>query len=176
MPTEQELIDAARERNRLLLQLPALAGMTPRQQIAHQAYVLLNGHRALKQEEKAVESKRKRHARELATQIAVLEARKEAIKPDVTDRYVYVIGAEGQPVKIGIALDPEKRLKAIQNGFPHRLRIYAQVEAFGGLAPRVEREAHRMLADHRMNGEWFACSPELAEATVRRVLASLANQ
>jgi hypothetical protein len=171
---KKERAEVALERNRLLMELPELQGMSQRQKLAHQANILLNGTRAIRKEEKAFESKRYRRARALETKIAVLEARKEAIKPDVTDRYVYIIGADGHPVKIGIALEPEKRLKEIQTGFPHRLRIYVQVEAFGGLAPRVEREAHRMLTQHRLHGEWFDCSPELAEATVRHVLASLA--
>jgi hypothetical protein len=53
------------------------------------------------------------------------------------------------------------------------LRLYVAIEAFGGIAPAVERESHAALKQHRLNGEWFDCSPEIAEETVRAVLTRL---
>lgn len=86
---------------------------------------------------------------------------------------VYVIGSAGQPIKIGIATRPEARLKVLQTGFPHKLRIYAQFPAHGVLAYRAEQECHRRLAAFRLNGEWFDYDPYNAADLVKLVLAEL---
>lgn len=85
------------------------------------------------------------------------------------DQGVYVIGAAGFAVKIGIATDPERRLKEIQTGSPERLRIYAFVELASGLARAVERECHAQLDHLRKNGEWFDIEWREAVDLVRRV-------
>jgi hypothetical protein len=86
---------------------------------------------------------------------------------------VYVISSPGQPVKIGIAEDVRDRLQSLQVGFPWKLRVYFHVEAFGGLARKVERQCHALLADYRLSGEWFDYDPYAAAELVQEVLSKL---
>lgn len=73
---------------------------------------------------------------------------------------VYVIRATSTPAtyKIGIALDPQRRMRELQTGNPYRLEL-AYVLSGGGFA--VEQRLHRRLDATRLHGEWFAESPEL---------------
>lgn len=84
----------------------------------------------------------------------------------MADVYVYVISAFGIPVKVGFAADVEKRLRQLQTGNPDLLRVHGSVAVGAGLAPAVERTAHRKLADHHHRGEWFFISAEHAIQTV----------
>ena len=83
----------------------------------------------------------------------------------IAGQSVYVIEGSHGAVKIGISSDPESRRATLQTGAPHHLflafAIYAGENAFD-----VEQEAHAILAAHRMPGEWFAVSKEMAIAAV----------
>lgn len=66
---------------------------------------------------------------------------------------VYLIGTiEDGPVKIGFtAVSVERRLQALQIGYPVRLHVLATIEAdiIG------EKQLHKHLRKFRMMGEWF---------------------
>ena len=85
---------------------------------------------------------------------------------------VYVIEGSHGAVKIGISSDPEARRKTLQTGAPHHLFLAFSVYA-GDAAFDVEQEAHTLLDAHRMPGEWFAVSKEIAIATVYGAAARL---
>lgn len=67
-------------------------------------------------------------------------------------------------VKIGCAYDPFERLKTLQTGSPTKLKIEALLKG----AAKREREIHKLLAKHRVHGEWFRICPEI-EAIIREV-------
>lgn len=54
-------------------------------------------------------------------------------------------------IKVGYSLDPEARLRQLQTASPHRLEIVATIE--GGATE--EGQIHEVLAEFRMEGEWF---------------------
>lgn len=85
---------------------------------------------------------------------------------------VYVIEGSHGAIKIGISSDPEKRRATLQTGAPHHLFLAFAIYA-GDAAFDVEQEAHAILDAHRMPGEWFAVSKELAIATVYGAAARL---
>lgn len=67
---------------------------------------------------------------------------------------LYVIApSEDGPCKIGIARDPDKRLRELQTGNPHKLGVYLISKCSN--AQDFEYRAHRHLASKRMQGEWF---------------------
>jgi hypothetical protein len=70
---------------------------------------------------------------------------------------VYFIASESGPIKIGMALDPEKRLKGLQTSHHEKLMILATCS--GGRDQ--EWTYHKQFAEHRINGEWFARVPEI---------------
>lgn len=77
---------------------------------------------------------------------------------------VYVIGSIGGPQKIGISDNPVARRANLQVGNPYRLEIAGQWRCPD--ADRVEALAHSRLGRHRMYGEWFQVSPDVAIAAV----------
>ena len=80
-------------------------------------------------------------------------------------QFVYVIEGSHGAVKIGISADPESRRATLQTGAPHHLFLAFSIWA-GESAFDVEQEAHAILGAHRMPGEWFAVSKEMAIAAV----------
>lgn len=64
--------------------------------------------------------------------------------------YVYFI-TDGEFIKIGISVNPWKRLSSIQTGHPKKLRIAAIFK--GGR--EEEFQLHGRFAEYRAHGEWF---------------------
>ena len=86
--------------------------------------------------------------------------------PRAIGSFVYVIEREDNGhVKIGISENPAARRATLQTGSSSRLRIVHTAFA-GDRAEDVELEAHTFLAARRLEGEWFAVSPETAIAAV----------
>jgi hypothetical protein len=84
---------------------------------------------------------------------------------------IYVISAARNMQKIGIADDPPSRLLGMQTGCPLALRLVLQLET--SFARRIEQEAHRLFADYRIRGEWFAVETVAAVQLVAGLLASM---
>lgn len=72
---------------------------------------------------------------------------------------IYFIEAVGADrLKIGYTLSqPEKRLKEIQTGCPHKLQVLFAIEG----DQNGEKELHRTFAHLRESGEWFRYDGEL---------------
>jgi hypothetical protein len=67
---------------------------------------------------------------------------------------LYVIAMEGTDfIKIGIASNVKKRLKALQTGNPIKLNIEMSLRVDN--ANELEYELHRAFANSRVLGEWF---------------------
>lgn len=67
------------------------------------------------------------------------------------DGFVYFVGADDGPIKIGFSVDPEARLAALQTGSAFRLRILLLLEATSAM----ERDIHESMDPWRVHGEWF---------------------
>lgn len=77
-----------------------------------------------------------------------------------TNSQVYFVqGPPDSPIKIGISINPEERLRTFQTASPHRLRIL-RLEP-GGRSR--ELALHRRFRRHRLEGEWFQPVPELLD-------------
>lgn len=85
--------------------------------------------------------------------------------------HVYVIQAEGGPVKVGVAGDPLRRLVALQTASFARLSLHFAKVVPSGQAAQVEARAHQQLADKRRAGEWF----DVPAATAADALVSAAR-
>jgi hypothetical protein len=90
------------------------------------------------------------------------------------EQLVYFIGGEDGPIKIGLAKDPERRLRALQTSHPTRLEVLATAK--GGFF--LERKYHARFAADRLEGEWFTRSrpvrSEIARLTRGAVPSPLA--
>lgn len=89
---------------------------------------------------------------------------------------VYIIECAGY-CKIGVARNPEDRLRSINTGAPVRATLYRTREFPASLVARhVESHLHRLFRPHRSNGEWFDITPRKAwEALKRANPPTLAN-
>lgn len=70
--------------------------------------------------------------------------------------FVYFIQGEDEgPIKIGAAIDPVKRMRGMQTGYPYKLRILATHP--GGYT--FERYLHWYLWRYKIRGEWYKPGP-----------------
>lgn len=83
------------------------------------------------------------------------KAKKVRAKRRGQKHYVYAI-SDGACVKIGRAIDPQKRLADLQVANPSRLKLEAKIECprFGD-ASRLEKKLHRACERYHIRGEWF---------------------
>lgn len=65
---------------------------------------------------------------------------------------VYFIGNGGRAIKIGTSTEVGDRFRALQSASADKLEFLGCVAASG----KHEREIHKMLANFRLEGEWFA--------------------
>lgn len=73
---------------------------------------------------------------------------------------IYFIAApDFGAVKIGLAVNPQKRLSSIQSSCPCDLKLLAV--CFGDR--EVEQALHRQFAQDRRRGEWFTLSPAIEQ-------------
>lgn len=79
--------------------------------------------------------------------------------------FLYVVGKrnpELAPVKIGMTMNPARRLATLQTGCPFRLHIHALF----ALGTATDADIHRIMPrNSREMGEWFSVSAK--DATIR---------
>lgn len=92
-------------------------------------------------------------------------------RPEIV--YLYIIGTDDGPSKVGYAADPEVRLKAIQREVKGYIVVTGQWPIGRRLALAVERYVHWQLRHHHIRGEWFNQPPA---AIVSVIEASIARQ
>ena len=73
-------------------------------------------------------------------------------KKDGGSGFVYFVqGRKGGPVKIGYAVDPQRRLGNMSTGSPVPLKLLAAIPGDRNL----EADLHRFFGVGRLHGEWF---------------------
>lgn len=80
--------------------------------------------------------------------------------------FLYFIGSDDGPIKIGATVNLERRLRVLQAASPHKLKILCKVAGGAG----SEGFYHRQFARHRLHGEWFAPHPDIL-AEIERLAA-----
>ena len=77
--------------------------------------------------------------------------------PATKGRFLYVMRIDGDLYKVGISGSPEYRRSALQCGLPFEIELLdSGICHPGGVDPAaLESEVHRLLADHKVIGEWF---------------------
>jgi hypothetical protein len=83
--------------------------------------------------------------------------RLKATKPEVAPCSIYFVQAASGPIKIGMAKNAERRVRALRTSSHEPLTLLA---SFSG-EPAIERALHRRFASLRLSGEWFRPEPEL---------------
>ena len=80
--------------------------------------------------------------------------------------FIYVIGADDGPQKIGFSNDVDRRLGTLQTGNPRKLKIHYIVEVPEDQVRLVESQIHKENRRRKVSGEWFDLTPEEAIAEV----------
>lgn len=86
--------------------------------------------------------------------------------------FVYVVRSDANVCKIGISTNPINRIAQLRTGSSFPLE-FSFVGVTPGTGAEIEREAHKMLHRHRLAGEWFDVSPEMATTAVMGAAAKL---
>jgi predicted GIY-YIG superfamily endonuclease len=81
--------------------------------------------------------------------------------------FIYVIGCDYGPYKIGLSKHPEKRLKQLQTGFPYKLHVHYTHEVDEKQVRNVEKAIHKIMNYNRTHGEWFNLTLDEAIAEVQ---------
>jgi hypothetical protein len=81
--------------------------------------------------------------------------------------YVYIIGPNNGPYKVGWSASPHTRLHSLQTGTTEYLRLHYKEETETSKAKVIEKLIHRQLAHKRIRGEWFAVTLQEAIAEVK---------
>lgn len=92
----------------------------------------------------------------------------ERLKTKVSDKkgYVYVIGNLDKKIcKIGFSEKPKERIKSIQTGCPHLLKIILLFEA----EKYTETKLHHKYARYKLSGEWFLIDGTLKESIYKHI-------
>jgi len=76
----------------------------------------------------------------------------------MTTSFIYIIGSDQPPYKVGISRDPEKRLKSLQTGHPFPLKLHYSKETEICKTKLLETVIHRHLKLYKTSGEWFDVS------------------
>ena len=76
--------------------------------------------------------------------------------------WIYVVGTNTKPYKIGLSTRPKSRLKDIQTGHPEKLSIHYLHEINKDEVTLIEKMIHKNINYKRTHGEWF--NVELEEA------------
>lgn len=71
--------------------------------------------------------------------------------PPPWEYFVYFIGSEDGPIKIGRSVEPLKRMKVLQAGHPHELKLLGVIRGGADL----EFQIHDLFKENRLEGEWF---------------------
>ncbi len=80
--------------------------------------------------------------------------------------FVYVVKSASGLVKIGVAADPIERLSVLQTASKETLELVYAAAVRGNYGYAIEQVAHSTLRHHRVNGEWFNATSELAVAAI----------
>jgi hypothetical protein len=73
----------------------------------------------------------------------------------MTTSFIYIIGSDQAPYKVGISRDPKKRLKTLQTGHPFPLQLHYTKETDICKTKLLETVIHRHLKLYKTSGEWF---------------------
>lgn len=81
--------------------------------------------------------------------------------------YIYVIGGNEKPYKIGITNNPARRLKNLQTGHPSKLKIHHIEPVPDNQVRLIEQTIHQTIKYRKTHGEWFDIELEDAIAEVK---------
>ncbi len=90
-----------------------------------------------------------------------LDARKVKAKRFNTEGYVYLIQSPTEAYKIGCTKNPKNRMKTFGVKLPFEVEYIALIKSDNH--KQLESDLHETFEDKRIDGEWFALTPDDVE-------------
>jgi hypothetical protein len=88
---------------------------------------------------------------------------------------IYIIGTADGPKKIGISVDPMRRRGSLGVDGCQEMNCRYYKDAFSRhMARQIEAEAHRILAEHHVGGEWFGVTVGQAQDAIAAAVSQIA--
>ena len=76
----------------------------------------------------------------------------------------FILNEDSNAIKIGLAKDTAKRLKALQTSSPAKLKLIKTMQVDGlKAAQELEQSLHKQFHEIRLSGEWFRAESQLLE-------------
>lgn len=85
----------------------------------------------------------------------------------MNNHWIYVIGDNASPYKIGFTKDPDKRLRTLQTGNHKKLQIHYKEMIGENEVKYIEGRIHEELKRKQVSGEWFNVSLDDAISEVK---------
>lgn len=89
--------------------------------------------------------------------------------------FVYFIASGRDIIKVGMAKDVGKRVRALQTGGPFEMKVIHKIEVAAERVAALEKLIHKRLKRYRIRGEWFRVEPALAIRTAERAASQFAK-
>lgn len=89
--------------------------------------------------------------------------------------FIYLIGPDEGPQKIGHSMVPSRRLKQFQASHDGPLYLLGQWPVGKAIGLAVERYVHWKLRERHYRGEWFSVSREEAVAAIEAGISEAGN-
>jgi len=87
--------------------------------------------------------------------------------------YIYLMGPEEGPQKIGQSMDPNRRLKQLQAKEGVKLFLTGEWPVPVSKAMAIERYIHWLLRDKLFRSEWFNVTHDEAKAAIEKAVAGV---
>lgn len=95
---------------------------------------------------------------------------------DRDNPFVYAVGTEDGPIKVGYAIEPQRRASAMRSTLGARAEVLYARRTPAVWAPHIEAQAHRLLAGQHIEGEVFSCSLGEARMCIDRAFQFIEDQ
>lgn len=86
----------------------------------------------------------------------------------LSQNYIYLIGSDDGPLKVGVSVNPGSRVRTLQGAHPHELRVMQTWRSDHARA--IETAAHIALREFRVRGEWFNTTEDVARSLIERLM------
>lgn len=80
------------------------------------------------------------------------------VSAEASECVYFIQAGKTGPIKVGKSSDVRSRIRDFQTGNAEQLRVICELPL---CTQGAEGRLHRLLADHRIRGEWFEAEPVL---------------
>lgn len=108
--------------------------------------------------------------------MSILARLKQAVtRRQIRPAYLYLIGSENGPNKVGYASNLEKRFSQLQSATHDRLHVKVKERIDGDVVRAMERACHHLLKKYKIRGEWYNVTEDQFRYTFKKATEMVSN-